>query len=304
MDHRHLNHDEFTLAAIDSLIERGTVEDWLRLAREIRGSHTVRDRVRQLCAARLSRPDPEFYTIEDYRYWCGFGDDPEDDEAVRAAHRRCHGGGPTAVLLFLDIDGVLHPLFPRADRTEAENLYFSYLPRVEAVLREFPQVQIVVASDWRKRHSLEELRGFFSDNLRERIVGVIGIDDADHELGNRQRLVERYLIEQGLTESTWLALDDDAGNYLAGASLVLCDDGFQEQEERALRAALSGKPIPGARAMAAAVAFMGDRDRATAWYRAQGIAEFDGKTAEELVLEGREADVLKYIDMLSVGSTG
>lgn len=208
------------------------------------------------------------------------------------------------MLLFLDFDGVMHPLFPRADRTDEENLLFSYLPRLEAVLREFPAVKIVIASDWRKRHSLAELRRMFSEDLRFRIVGVIGIDDADRELGNRQRLVERYLAEHGLADAAWLAIDDDVGNYLAGESLVLCDDGFREEEERALRAALSGRPIPGARALAAAVAFMGDRDRATAWYRAQGIAEFDGKTAENLVREGREDDVLRYIQMLDAGPLG
>lgn len=87
MDHRHLNPDELTLAAIDSQIERGAVEDWLRLAREIRESEAVKARVRQLCEARLGRPDPEFYAIENYRYWHRFVDMPESDEAVSAAHR-------------------------------------------------------------------------------------------------------------------------------------------------------------------------------------------------------------------------
>lgn len=143
------------------------------------------------------------------------------------------------MLLFLDIDGVVHPVFPRADLPDAENQPFSYLPRLEAVLRQFPAVKIVIASDWRKHHSLSELRRMFSEDLRIRIVGVIGINDSDHELGNRQRLVERYLAEHSLTGSAWLAIDDDAGNYLAGASLVLCDDGFRDAEEAALRAALS-----------------------------------------------------------------
>jgi hypothetical protein len=206
--------------------------------------------------------------------------------------------------LFLDFDGVLHPQVTRADRTGEENLAFSYLPRIEAVLREFPGVKIVIASDWRKQHSLVELRRLFSEDLRFRIEGVIGIDDRDHARGNRQRLVERYLAEHGKADCSWLAIDDDAGNYLPGASLVLCDDGFREEEERALRAALSGQPIPGARVLAEAAAFTGDQDRATAWYRAQGIAEFGGKTAEQLVLEGREEDVLRYIEMLDAGAAG
>jgi hypothetical protein len=67
---------------------------------------------------------------------------------------------------------------------------------------------------------------------------------------------------------------------------------------------LSELPIPGVRVLAAAVTFMGDRDRATVWYRTQGIAEFNGKTAEHLVTEGRESDVLKYLEMLDAGACG
>ena len=31
------------------------------------------------------------------------------------------------MILFLDFDGVLHPFFPRNDRSDAENQFFSYL---------------------------------------------------------------------------------------------------------------------------------------------------------------------------------
>lgn len=49
----------------------------------------------------------------------------------------------------LDFDGVLHPFFPRPDRSDEENQLFSYLPRLEAVLQEFGDWQIVIASSWR-----------------------------------------------------------------------------------------------------------------------------------------------------------
>ena len=42
------------------------------------------------------------------------------------------------MILFLDFDGVLHPVFPRKDRTDEENQLFSCLPRLEGVLRDFP----------------------------------------------------------------------------------------------------------------------------------------------------------------------
>lgn len=159
---------------------------------------------------------------------------------------RNEGGSTPAqevMLLFLDIDGVLHPVHPRDDRPEAECKAFCYLATLERVLREFPDVRIVISSDWRKHHTLAELRRFFSEDLRFRIAGVISIDDEDHERGNRQRLVERYLLEHNMETAAWIALDDDDGNYLAGAPLVLCDDGVREAEEQALRAALIGQPI-------------------------------------------------------------
>ena len=58
------------------------------------------------------------------------------------------------------------------------------------------------------------------------------------EPGNRQRDVERYLAEQGLADATWCAIDDDEQNYLPGAALVLCQDGFREREESELRSIL------------------------------------------------------------------
>ncbi len=173
----------------------------------------------------------------------------------------------TPTLLFLDIVGVLHPVFPRDDRTDEENQLFSYRPRLERVLREFPDVQIVIASDWRKHHTLEELQDLFAADIAARIIGVTDIDDEDREIGNRQRAVERF-IAKGLPETKWVAIDDDEGNYLPGATLVLCNDGFRDEEEAVLRAALRGLEIP---------------------------------TPEMLVREGREADVVNYIRLIADG---
>ncbi|MFZ3000646.1 MAG: HAD domain-containing protein [Undibacterium umbellatum] len=53
------------------------------------------------------------------------------------------------MILFLDFDGVLHPE-PCYDKTQL----FSCLPRLEAILRDFPTVQIVISSTWRKNWSI------------------------------------------------------------------------------------------------------------------------------------------------------
>ena len=54
MKHRHLNHDELTLAAIDSIIERGAWRDWLRLARAIRHDESIAEKVAKLTSARFN----------------------------------------------------------------------------------------------------------------------------------------------------------------------------------------------------------------------------------------------------------
>jgi len=38
MKHRHLNHDDFTVAAIEDILARGQAPDWLPLVAEIRAN--------------------------------------------------------------------------------------------------------------------------------------------------------------------------------------------------------------------------------------------------------------------------
>jgi hypothetical protein len=43
---------------------------------------------------------------------------------------------------------------------------------------------------------------------------------------------------------------------------------------------------------------------AAAWYSSDSLPVFDGKTAEQLVAEGRASDVLRYIEVLGAGFAG
>ncbi len=45
----------------------------------------------------------------------------------------------------------------------------------------------------------------------------------------------------------------------------------------------------------------GGKDQAMAWYRAEPIAAFGGRTAEALVKEGRAGDVRDYLDHVALG---
>lgn len=140
------------------------------------------------------------------------------------------------MILFLDIDGVLHSVGERIAN------YFCYLPRLESVLHDFPHVRIVICSDWRKQHRLAELQSLFSDELRMRIIGVTpdlrAVMDKLDATGSRHHEAHAWMAKSHFT-GAWVALDDDPYNWIDGDPLVFCDDGFTEIEEDALRSALA-----------------------------------------------------------------
>ena len=80
------------------------------------------------------------------------------------------------MILFLDFDGVLHPEY--SDRAVPDEIAFCHLPRFEAVLRDFPNVEIVISSTWRYHLPLDALRERFSADK----------DCALHVLGETARL--------------------------------------------------------------------------------------------------------------------
>ena len=72
------------------------------------------------------------------------------------------GPGVIPVYVFLDFDGVTHPW------SESED--FRCLPVLEAVLRDYPETRVVIASDWRTLFSLPKLAARFSEDIRERVI--------------------------------------------------------------------------------------------------------------------------------------
>lgn len=144
------------------------------------------------------------------------------------------------MLLFLDFDGVLHPYAPWPHDEVVRAGYFQRLPRLEAVLRDFPGVRVVVSSDWRRHHAIEELREFFSEDIRDRVIGTTGREPVGiHAMGQRHLQAEEFLRDHNLVGTPWIAIDDIPSNYLAGAHLVQCRDMFGAAEERILRELLT-----------------------------------------------------------------
>lgn len=61
MLHRHLTHQNFTLAAIDDVIARGKQQDWIELRWAMLEDRAVLDKVMRVCRAHIADPYAQRY---------------------------------------------------------------------------------------------------------------------------------------------------------------------------------------------------------------------------------------------------
>jgi len=61
MLHRHLNHSEWTLAAIDDVIARGRLDDWKELRDAANSRRDIRERILRVSKLHLSDPYAQRY---------------------------------------------------------------------------------------------------------------------------------------------------------------------------------------------------------------------------------------------------
>ena len=61
MLHRHLNHQELTLAAIDDVIARGKRRDWAELRGEAFEDRALMEKVLRVCQAHVADPYAQRY---------------------------------------------------------------------------------------------------------------------------------------------------------------------------------------------------------------------------------------------------
>jgi hypothetical protein len=61
MIHRHLNHQNYTLAAIDDIISRGLWVDWVDMHKEILSNVLLLDKVEKICKNYISDPYQQRY---------------------------------------------------------------------------------------------------------------------------------------------------------------------------------------------------------------------------------------------------
>ncbi len=128
-----------------------------------------------------------------------------------------------------DFDGVLHPR-PGTGGSSGHELFAS-LEVLEDVLRQVPHEEVVISSSWREHHSFEEMRQYFSKDLRDRIVGVTPLpplDSVPEHLTNYPRHAEcvAWLGRNRPAAMPWLAIDDTESEFDPVCAQLLLIDGW------------------------------------------------------------------------------
>ena len=101
-------------------------------------------------------------------------------------------------VLMLDFDGVLHP---------GQSGSLCHLPVLEAWLRQNGEVDVVISSNWRDSHTLDQLSELFASDLQDRIVGTI----PSFFDGCRENEILAYIRKYGIAR--WAAIDDRAEEF-------------------------------------------------------------------------------------------
>ncbi|MEJ2795771.1 HAD domain-containing protein [Iodobacter sp. LRB] len=139
------------------------------------------------------------------------------------------------IFLYLDFDGVLHadgePAIDESGRLCQNPNLFCWLKNLEEVLDDFPEVRIIVSSDWRRLFDDETLIKLLG-NLGWRFYGVVECTISDRYTEILQDATTRKI-------EYWLALDDHKAVKAAMAKdnrLIFClpekgISAFEQQQE-------------------------------------------------------------------------
>lgn len=153
------------------------------------------------------------------------------------------------MILFLDVDGVLHP------EPAMSHHAFCRLPLLESILMDFPRVQIVISSAWRldwqeESAQIAGMKKHFSRALRKRVVGVTP-DHRQTPAAQAPPGLADYLREWECMDwlrthrpagTPYLMLDDRPWLFRPNnphLMIVDCDDGLLPDNEAELRSRLA-----------------------------------------------------------------
>ena len=80
MEHRHLNHQRYTLAAIDDVIGRGKWDDWAALRQAALHETAVLEKIRRVCVAQIADPYAQRHHF--WMHWTKRHGQPVDEDAA------------------------------------------------------------------------------------------------------------------------------------------------------------------------------------------------------------------------------
>lgn len=213
------------------------------------------------------------------------------------------------MILFLDFDGVLHPV---SSRTEPK---FCRMQLLEDWLQQRSIVDVVISSSWREVHPFNELVDLFANDLQGRVIGVtpqfhrirsdeyaFGCTDARLLPHQREFEIRHWLQESWEPQRPWAALDDMPELFRPGCEqLVLCDGavGLTAREFARLDALIVPLDFPSAIGEAA---LSGAQLKLVVSHHADGEVSVHGDAASERIdrylqcidiLDGALASALK-----------
>jgi len=147
----------------------------------------------------------------------------------------------TAVIVFLDFDGVLHP-----DPCQDVKRLFENGPRLARTLGEFPQAVVVLSTAWRQVRTFDQMVKHLPAKLRPFIIGTTpNFNDITTSAAlvpyRRQAECMHWMQHNRLQDEAWLAIDDRPGGFTPYCeSLITCDPqtGFDAEAAARLRSAL------------------------------------------------------------------
>lgn len=124
-------------------------------------------------------------------------------------HTQCSSSSAVTMkekmLIFLDFDGVLHPL-PRVGEP-----FFCRVKLLWQIMRAYPGVQVVFSSSWRNFHVFDELVEFVTsgggEDLSSRFIGFTPNIKAETYRGQRDIEI-KYWLDTNKHHGEWIAIDD------------------------------------------------------------------------------------------------
>ena len=136
------------------------------------------------------------------------------------------------MILFLDIDGVLHP---SSGSTPFVPACVSVL---ETLLSDCPDIEIVITSSWREEKSLPELKALLGTQIGSRVIGITPVIDEPFLHHVRFHETQAYLADSDQPDAPWVAVDDEIGNYPPDSPVVITDrrTGLTDSDGQRLKA--------------------------------------------------------------------